>query len=278
MALPASRLAVRRVATRFGRIAWRSDGEGIPILLCQRFRGTIDDWDPLFVEALIARGHRVIRFDNLGIGRSDGETPSSIPAWADVALAFMTALGFERINVLGWSIGGMVAQWMALKAPSRILRLVVAASGPGGVTEAASDPQVARIRSCGTATADDLLHRFYAHTDAGRAAGQASLARVAEQSDGPPVREASYRSQVDASTRFDVGNDAIRPRLDELRMPVLVASGIEDVIQPAFASFVIAQGAPRAKLVLYPEAGHAFLFQLAEEFAREVDRFLRADA
>src|SRR6202011_285170 len=134
------------VATRLGNLAVRIDGgtDMAPLLLCQRFRGTMEDWDPEFVSRL-AIGRHVIRFDSAGIGESEGETPNSVAAMAEIVPALLDALEIDRTDILGWSLGGYVAQTVALDRPERVRRLVIAGSGPGGPDGPPPHPRVAEI-------------------------------------------------------------------------------------------------------------------------------------
>jgi pimeloyl-ACP methyl ester carboxylesterase len=259
--------------TRFGQIAYRVDGAGPPLLLLQRFRGTMDDWDPAFLEPLAAM-QTVIRFDNLGVGETPGEAPETVAEMARVAIAFLETLDYGPIDLLGWSLGGYVAQMVALETPTLVRRLVIAGSGPGGVPEGPSaHPRVAEIAAKVSADREDLLFLFFSATPAGRAAGEAHLQRMSATAH-PPVKEETGRRQRAAIAAWTAGRGDARPRLAELRVPVLVANGVGDVMVPAFRSFVLAQEAPNAKLILYPDAGHAFLFQYADSFARDLRAFL----
>ncbi|WNG52007.1 alpha/beta hydrolase [Archangium minus] len=264
---------IQYVETPFGRLAYTLDGEdkGVPLLLVQRFRGTIDDWDPRFVSALAAR-RRVIRFDNAGIGRSSGQVPDTIEGMAEVALAFTRALGIERADVLGWSLGGLVAQHITLAAPAWVRRLIIAGSTSGGGAEGpAQHPRVPEVMTKPVNDEEDFLFLFFTGTETGRAAGKAHLARLnAQPQRGPLVSGESFMRQVKAISRWP----GVRDRLGELTQPILVANGVSDVMIPAYRSYVISQQAPNAKLVLYPDSGHAFLFQYIEEFTDEVHRFL----
>jgi pimeloyl-ACP methyl ester carboxylesterase len=134
------------MTTPFGTVAVRIDGdpEGSPLLLCQRFRGTMEDWDPEFV-ALLARGRKVIRFDCTGVGESDGVAPNTVHGMAEIVPALLDALNIETIDLLGWSLGGYVAQTVALDRPTRVRRLVIAGSGPGGPDGPPPDPRVAEM-------------------------------------------------------------------------------------------------------------------------------------
>jgi pimeloyl-ACP methyl ester carboxylesterase len=267
--------SVQFVVTGFGRLAYRVDGEdgGIPLVLLQRFRGTMDDWDPAFVRAL-ASTRRVIRFDSAGIGRSQGEAPDSIAGMARIAISFLKTLQLGTVDLLGWSLGGFIAQHVALDAPQLIRRLIIAGSGPGGVPEGpAPHPKVPEIATKPANEDEDFLFLFFTGTETGQSAGKASVERIKAVSDkGPPVTMASVIKQGKALGEWS----GVRGRLANLQLPILVANGVHDVMIPAYGSYVISQEAPNAKLLLYPDAGHGFLFQYINEFIEEVDRFLKA--
>jgi pimeloyl-ACP methyl ester carboxylesterase len=264
---------LQHVETPHGRLAYRIDGagEGPPLVLLQRFRGTLDDWDPALI-ALLSKQRKVIRVDNAGIGGSDGSVPSNLEGMADVALGFLEALDLGPVDLMGWSLGGFVAQHLALKAPNRIRRLIVAGSGPGGAAEGPEPhPKVRETMAHRENDENDFLFLFFADSDTSRAAGREHLARLAGVADRvPPVTGPAFMGQMKAISV----SPGVRDRLPQLAMPVLVANGVHDVMIPAYRSYIISQEAPAAKLVLYPDAGHGFLFQHAEAFSDEVARFL----
>lgn len=259
--------------TPHGRLAYRVDGsgEGPPLVLLQRFRGTIDDWDPTLI-ALLSSGRKVIRVDNAGVGGSEGVVPDDLEGMADVVVAFLDTLGLDLVDLMGWSLGGFVAQHVALKAPGRIRRLIVAGSGPGGRPEGPEPhPKVRETMAHSQNGEADFLFLFFADSDTSRAAGRAHLARLAAVTDRvPAVTGPAFMGQLKAIA----ASPGVRDRLAQLRLPVLVANGVHDVMIPAYRSYIISQEAPAAKLVLYPDAGHGFLFQYPDEFAGEVARFL----
>jgi pimeloyl-ACP methyl ester carboxylesterase len=263
---------LRWLDTSHGRLAWRADGpqHGRPILLLQRFRGTMDDWDPDFLNAL--SGERcVIRFDSSGVGRSEGNVPD-IVGMADVAAEVILRLGFDSADVLGWSLGGTVAQQLAVDYPNLVRRLIVAGSSPGPMTDGPQPhPRVAHVMTKSENDEDDYLFLFYPPTGTAISKGRISLRRIAGQSSrGPNVSATAFLGQVEAITNWP----GVLHKAGELVVPMLVADGAHDIIFPAYRSFVLSQRAPNAKLVLYPESGHAFLFQRIEEFVREIQRFL----
>ncbi|PNG24267.1 alpha/beta fold hydrolase [Methylocella silvestris] len=262
---------IKSLCTSFGRLAWREDGTpgGVPLLLLQRFRGTMDDWDPAFIDE-ICKDRRIIRFDSAGIGRSEGAVPDTIAGHAAVAAEFIRGLNLAQVDILGWSLGGVVAQQFALDFPRLVRRLIVAGSSPGAVMEGPQQhPRVPQIMTKPENDEDDFL--FYPETESAVAAGRASLARLASMPErGPEVGAASLMGQIEAISSWP----GVLHRARELRLPMLVANGAHDVMLPTYRSYVLAQQATDAKLVLYPDAGHAFLFQYIDDFAAEIDRFL----
>ncbi len=251
---------------------------GVPLVLLMRFRGTIDWWDPEFVDRLAA-GRDVILFDNVGIGYTGGEPRDTAEGFADGAIEFIEALGLTRVDVLGWSLGGIVAQFVALRRPGLVRKVVVAgSSGPGvapgtpGLTE-----RVLATMAKPDADAEDLLYLFYPETEAARAAGFDHLAKVAKrlEAGGPAVAEDAAQGQLAAVGRLlAVEWDQLRSQLQSITQPVLYANGLHDVMIPALASYKAVEQVPDSKLVVYSDAGHAFLFQHIDEFAAQVDLFL----
>ncbi|MEV4729768.1 alpha/beta hydrolase [Saccharopolyspora sp. NPDC049426] len=267
------------VEGRSARFTYRRLGPrgGVPLVLLNRFRGTIDWWDPEFVDRLAA-GHDVIMFDNVGIGYTTGEPQDSVEEFADGAVDFVEALGLSQVDLLGWSLGGVVAQHVALRRPELVRRLVVAGSGSGmtpDMPEMAS--RVLEIMAKPDADEDDLLYLFYPETDAARAAGAEHLAKVSKRlaAGGPAVSETAANRQLEAIGKaWSVPWEQVRANLETIEQPVLYANGMHDVMVPAQASYLAVEQLDSAVLVLYSDAGHAFLFQRAEAFARQVTDFL----
>src|SRR5262249_55357571 len=177
--------------------------------------------------------------------------------------------GLSQIDLLGWSMGGLVVQAAALQRPTVVRRLIVAGSGPGRVPDMPPMPD----KTLQTMTKpenddDDFLYLFFPDTEAGRAAGRASLQRIGTR---PGVAADTVKAQLAAINSFGTG---VWDRLPELSMPVLVANGAHDVMIHAFASYAMSQRLPSAKVILYSDAGHGFLFQHADDFGREVLSFL----
>jgi pimeloyl-ACP methyl ester carboxylesterase len=263
-----------------GRFTYRRMGPrgGIPLVLLHRFRATIDWWDPEFLDYLAA-DHDVIVFDNIGIGYTTGEPRASVEGFADGAIEFIEALGLAKADLLGWSLGGIVAQRVALRRPDLIRKLVVAAGTPDGQVPGAPPPNE-KVRSIITKpepTADDMVYLFYPETDAARAAGYDHLANVSTRlaTGHPSVFETAEQGQLTAiANSASIPFEQVRANLQAITHPVLYANGTQDVMIPVIASYVAVQHLQSAVLVLYSDAGHGFLFQHAKDFATQVTNFL----
>jgi pimeloyl-ACP methyl ester carboxylesterase len=259
------------------RFAYRSFGSGPPLLLLQRFRGTMDDWDPALLDTLAA-AHRVIVFDNAGVGLSSGQTPGSVAAMADDAARFVEALGLDQVDILGWSLGGMVAQALAVRHPALVRRLVLAGTGPGTIPEARpASPDVFRVALKPEYAPEDLLYLFFPPLPESQAKGRAALERIArrERPADSVVGPEATAAQGAALLAWMGGDGTTYDQLPFVGQPALVANGDEDIMIPPANSVVLAERLPRAQLVLYPDAGHGFLFQEPEAFGRLVVDFLQ---
>ncbi|MGW2964432.1 alpha/beta fold hydrolase [Streptomyces sp. NPDC001220] len=260
------------------RFAYREFGAatGTPLVFLNRFRGTMDDWDPLLVDAL-AQERPVILFDNAGIGRSGGRTQGTVTEMAQAAAAFVTTVAQGPVDVIGFSLGGYIAQHLALGFPKMVRRVVLAGTGPGaGDGILPSKPQVGPLRSAPEMDLAALRVLFFTESSAGIRAGDGLWERTHRRVDrAPEVSPDSYEQQIAAIKNFSMGGgDAAYPELGRLYHPVLVANGHDDVMIPTINSFIMSQRLPNAELVVYPDSGHGFLFQYAEVFAARVNEFL----
>ncbi len=258
------------------RFAYRRLGpeSGVPFILCLRLRGTIDHWDPALLDVLASERH-VIVFDNRGTGRSSGTTPNTFDGLAEGLLEFIDALGLSQVDLLGWSIGGYVVQVATLLRPTLVRQLIVAGSGPGRFPGLPVAPEkVWQVASKPENSDEDFLYLFFPETDTARQAGLASLRRLNTRltASHAEVSPQAVEAQLAAIRSFGTG---VWDRLGELTLPVLIANGLHDVMIDAYASYAMAQRLPNAKVILYSDAGHGFLFQHPEEFGHDVLRFLR---
>jgi pimeloyl-ACP methyl ester carboxylesterase len=259
--------------------AYRATGpsDASPLVLLQHFRGNLDNWDPALIDAL-ARGRRVITFDNRGVAASSGTTPSTIAQMALDAIDFIDALGVGEVDLLGFSIGSFVAQEIALVRPSTARKVVLASSAPQGASGMhgwAADV-IAAVGKPET-PGEDYLSVFFTESAASRAAGQELLGRVfgARTADRDAASDWQTRlAQYDAVCTWGQPNHALLERLSAIDKPVFVAAGDSDpMILPRY-SYLLAGLIPAADLKIYPDAAHGFLFQHHAEFAADVETFL----
>ncbi|MFD0441350.1 alpha/beta fold hydrolase [Streptomyces chartreusis] len=251
---------------------------GIPLVLVHRFRGTVDWWDPEFLD-LLATNHDVIAFDNIGVGYTTGDPRDSLGGFTEGVIEFIEALGLPQVDLLGWSLGGIVAQDVALRSPELVRKLIVAGSGPAGWVPDAPpmSEKVLGIMAMPEFTEDDLTYLLYPQTDAGHAAARKHFDHVATRlaEGGPAASPAATQGMLAAVTKLlarpfvEVAED-----IRAIKHPVLYANGLHDVVIPAHASYVAIQHLENSTLRLYSDAGHGFLFQHAEAFTTAVADFL----
>ena len=259
------------------RFAYRRFGKtgGVPIVLFIHFRGTMDHWDPAVTDGL-AQDREVILFDNAGIGASSGTTPDTIPAMATDAIAFIKALGIGKTDVLSYSIGGKVAQEIAVQAPDLVRKLILVGTGPRGADSAAS-----KSSEIFSATYDPPEHLWIAAhflpNAAGRAAGLKYLERKLRRQDrSPEVSEASAAAQYAAIVASNEKTDGVWDYLADIKQPVLVVDGSNDLIIPTINGFTLQQHLPNAQLIVYPDSSHAPFYQYPELFLAHAALFLDA--
>ena len=258
--------------------AYREVGEGTPALvLLQHFRGNLDNWDPALVDAL-AHNRRVVTFDNAGVGGSTGTTPSTIAQMASDAIDFIDALGVGEVDLLGFSIGSFLAQEIALVRPSTVRKVVLAASAPQGASGMHGwAPEVIDAVGKPETSAADYLGVFFADSEASRAAGQQVAGRVfaaRTANRDAPTSWQTRLAQYDAVCAWGQPNHSLLERVSAIDKPVFVANGDSDpMILPRY-SYLLAGLIPQARLKIYPDAAHGFLFQHHAEFAADVEEFL----
>ena len=258
--------------------AFRDLGSGdVPLVLLQHFRGNLDNWDPALVDALAA-GRRVVSFNNVGVGSTTGETPATFEAMAHGAIAFIEAIGFERVDLLGFSIGSFVAQEIALIRPDLLRRVVLASSAPQGAPGMHGwAPEVIGAVGTPNTTPEGYISVFFARTDASREAGRQAAARIfggrTTDRDAPTTWQ-TRQAQYDAVCAWGIPNNSLLERVGAIGLPVFVANGDSDpMILPRY-SYLLAGLLPDARLTIYPDSAHGFLFQHHGEFAHDVHTFL----
>ena len=261
------------------RFAYRrfGNGEGLPLLFCQHFTGTMDGWDPTLTNTL-AEDREVILFDNAGVGSSGGETPEIVQAMTSGALAFVDALGLKRIDLLGFSLGGMIAQQLVLDRPALVRRLILTGTGPEGGEgiDLGLPPSSVVLADRSLSTLERQLRLFFAPSATSQDAGRAFYERrTKRKSEGDPSPNPIVaRAQATAIKAWGQPSGKRYARLKEIRQPVLVFNGINDVMIPTINSYILARHLPDARLVLYPDAGHGALFQYPEQFCAQAKLFL----
>jgi pimeloyl-ACP methyl ester carboxylesterase len=254
------------------------DTSGVPLVLLQRFRGNLDDWDPALIDAL-ASSRRVLTFDNTGVAGSTGSTPDTVEQMASDALAFIAALDLAQIDLLGFSIGSFVAQQVALIRPALMRRLVLASAAPQGAAGMHGwAPEVIGAVGGPQTGPEQYLDVFFTQSAASRQAGQENLGRIyarTQDRDKPTTWETRLR-QYDAVCRWGIPDHSLLQRLSCLQLPVFVANGDSDPMILAHYSYLLAGLIPQARFKIYPDSAHGFLFQHHAEFAADVTSFLTA--
>jgi pimeloyl-ACP methyl ester carboxylesterase len=261
------------------RFAYRRFGSpgGVPLVLNQHFTGTMDHWDPAVTDGL-AKDREVILFDNAGISSSSGNVPATFEEMGANAVAFIKALGLKRVDVLGFSIGGFVAQEIALQAPDLVRKLVLVGTGPrGGQNMATLTPEAQQIFGATYAIPEEIwLKVHFTPSAASQAAGRRFLerfqARVKDRD--PEVNEKVAPAQIEAIGKWGVQREDSYEYLKRITQPTLVVNGDHDVIIYTINSYILQQNVPNAQLILYPDASHGSQYQYPERFVAHVAMFL----
>jgi len=247
---------------------------GVPVVFLTHLTAVLDNWDPRVVDGIAAK-RRVITFDNRGVGASSGSTPTTIEEMASDAVTFIRALGFNQVDLFGFSMGGMIAQVIAQEEPRLVRKMILAGTGPAG---GAGIENVTRVTYLDVARGlltrqDPKQFLFFTRTPSGRRAGKAFLARLEERTDDrdKPISLRSLRAQLKAIHRWGQQQPA---NLASIRQPVLVLNGESDKMVPTKNSVDLDQRLPNSQLVLYPDAGHGGVFQFHEDFVKRALEFL----
>jgi pimeloyl-ACP methyl ester carboxylesterase len=257
-------------STADGNVGYRDVGHGRPIVLVVGAGATMDNWDPSFVDTLAAR-HRVILLDNSGAGQTTAlRPPLTVTSMAGQVSALIAALRLHRPAVLGWSMGGMIAQVLAIQHPAQVGRLILAGTEPGTGQALPIPPStLAQLGSTDVATVIGLLF-----PPGQEAAGLAYFEAIIGYPGFYAAPAADAAAQLAASMSWIAGDEPAGHRLGRIRVPTLVADGTQDAFDPVPNAVLLARGIRGARLVLYPDAGHAFLFQDAPSFLPLVQRFI----
>jgi pimeloyl-ACP methyl ester carboxylesterase len=268
---PNQTLTVRGVPFAYRDLGPR---DGTPVVLLNHWGAVLDNFDPRIVDGLASR-HRVIAIDYRGIGGSGGVAPLTVGEMADDTLALIRALGFDAIDLMGFSLGGFVAQDVALKAPGLVRRLILAGTGPSGgrgIERVGAVSWPLMLKGLLTLR-DPKTYLFFTSSANGRRAAKDFLTRLKERRVGrdPDPSPRAFLRQLKAIQAW--GRQAPQP-LDHIRVPVLVANGDHDIMVPTELSHDLARRIPRAQLVIYGDAGHGGIFQHHADFVGQALAFL----
>jgi pimeloyl-ACP methyl ester carboxylesterase len=259
------------------RFAYRRLGPstGTPLVLLQHFSGNIDAWDPAVVNALAA-DRPVIAFDNAGVGRSTGRTPDTIAAMARDAVDFIDLLGLAEVDLLGFSLGGCIAQQIAAEHGRLVRKLILVGTAPKGGEEHLL--AVLQEAFSHTDAPDPRLPLFFTKSSASRSAGLAFLKRTKVRQDDRDSDNGSAVTdpQAKALITWCATPDPEHALLHAIRQPTLVAGGSHDTMLPASNACAMFRELSNAQLILYPDSGHGALFQHHETFVSHVRTFLDA--
>ena len=247
---------------------------GVPVVFLTHLAAVLDNWDPRVVDGIAASRH-VITFGNRGVGASSGTTPTTIEAMAADAVTFIRALGYERVDLLGFSMGGMIAQVIAETDPQLVRRMVLAGTGPAG---GVGINKVTRISYLDIARGlltrqDPKVFLFFTRTPNGRLRAKEFIARLGERTTDrdKKVSVATFRKQLKAIHRWG----ARTPQdLEKIQIPTLVANGENDRMVPTSNTVDLDRRLPNSELVIYPDAGHGGIFQFHGQFVGKALKFL----
>jgi len=248
---------------------------GIPLVLLHHLTAVLEDWDPRVVDGLAAK-HHVIVFDNRGVGGSGGSTPKTVEEMARDAVAFIGALGFSKVDLLGFSLGGFVSQAIAQQQPGLIRKIILAGTGPAGGEGIANVGAVLQdaFGKAGAANKHPKHFLFFTQTSNGQTAANEFLQRLKERTNNldAPVSNETIQAQITAIHAWGQGDAT---KLATVQHPVLVVNGDDDVMVPSFNSFELARRLPNAQLSIFPDAGHGGIFQHHAAFVQQALTFLQ---
>ncbi|WP_238412763.1 alpha/beta fold hydrolase [Saccharothrix deserti] len=248
---------------------------GVPVVFLHHLAAVLDNWDPRVVDGIAAE-HRVITFDNRGVGASTGSTPKTIQAMAKDAVTFIRAMGLTRVDLLGFSMGGMIAQVIAQDEPELVRKMIIAGTGPAGgegIENVTLLSHLDTVRGLFTLQ-DPKQFLFFTRTANGRRAGKEFLARLKERTGNrdKAISLKAYFTQLKAIHQWGLA----QPQdLSVIRQPVLVANGDNDRMVPTKNTVDLSNRLPNSELVIYPDAGHGGIFQFHGQFVEKALEFLK---
>jgi pimeloyl-ACP methyl ester carboxylesterase len=247
---------------------------GVPVILLNHLAAVMDNWDPRVVDGIAAKRH-VIVFDNRGIGASGGSTPDTVEAMARDAVAFIRALGFEQVDLLGFSLGGMISQVIAELEPDLVRKMILAGTGPAGGVGIDKVTRITIIDMLrGFLTFKDPKHYlFFTTTEHGRRQAREFIERLNERTKDrdKPISVGAFLTQLRAIHTWGLQKPS---DLSAIRQPVFVANGDHDRMVPTSNTVDLAKRLPNSELTIYPDAGHGGIFQVHDQFVPQALEFL----
>lgn len=264
------------VTVKGEKFAYREFGKetGIPLVFFQHFTGTMDNWDPAVTDGF-AKTHKVILFDNRGIGSSTGVAPSSITEMSEDAVSFLNALHLKQVDVVGFSIGGFITQQIAIDHPGLIRKMILAGTGPRGGDITDNQPVIENKEK--RTGPELLLYLFFAPTPSSQQKGKEFLQRILlrQVNRDANTKVPSILAQNAAINKYKGEKDPAFSPLTTINIPVLIVNGVHDAMVPAVNSYTLETHIKNAKLILYPDAGHGGLFQYHDDFVKQSNVFLQ---
>src|SRR5437773_10187229 len=249
---------------------------GVPLVFLHHFTAVLDDWDPRVIDGIAAKRH-VIAFDNRGIGASGGSVPHTIDEMAADAVAFIGALGYDQVDLLGFSLGGGVAQVITLEHPELVRRVILAGTGPagGGGIEKINRIAATAYTKAALTLRDPRHYLFFNRNPVGKRAATEYMARLKERTENRDKRISLQARRAQLKAIRAAGMQAPHD-LGKIGQPVFVANGDHDVMVASSLSADLARRIPNAKLTIYPNSGHGGIFQYHEDFVKRALEFLRS--
>jgi pimeloyl-ACP methyl ester carboxylesterase len=269
-------VATRTVDVGGTQFAYRELGasSAVPVVFLHHFTAVLDDWDPRVIDGIAAE-HRVIAFDNRGVGATGGSVPHSVEEMGRDAIAFIRALGLEKVDLFGFSLGGGVAQMVALLAPDLVRRMILAGTGPRGgegIDEILKIALVANLKAALTLK-DSRNYLFFPRTPAGKRAAKDYFGRLKERKTGRDKR-ISLQARLAQVKAIRAAGRSEPDDLSRITQPVLVANGDHDLMVASRHSADMARRLPNARLTIYPDSGHGGVFQHHDQFVPAALAFL----
>src|SRR4051812_11164221 len=247
----------------------------VPMVFLHHLTAVLDDWDPKVVDGLAAK-HHVVVFDNRGVGGSGGSTPKTVEEMAQDAIAFINALGFSKVDLLGFSLGGFVSQVIAQQQPGLVRKIILAGTGPAGGDGIVNVNAVLKdaFGKAGATNKHPKHYLFFTQTSNGQTAADNFLQRLRERTKDldAPVSKETVEAQLAAIQAWGQGDPTT---LGTVQHSVMVVNGDDDVMVPSFNSFELARRLPKAQLSIFPDAGHGGIFQHHGVFVQQALAFLQ---